>query len=151
MELAQARKLAEDLMRLHKLLPKWSFKFDRSKVSFGKCYYAKKQISLSQYLVELNEEDEVRDTILHEIAHALTPGDGHGPLWKAMCVRIGANPARCYDAETVRSPARPAPKYRLGCQACDWWVDRRKLTRHRYICRRCRGKLVYQERVALAG
>src|SRR5436190_12975378 len=107
MELAQARQLAEDLMRLHKLSPKWSFKFDRSKVSFGKCHYGKKQISVSRYLVELNGEDEVRDTILHEIAHALAPrGAGHGTAWRSVAKSIGCNGRRCYGAEV----ARPAPK-----------------------------------------
>ncbi len=32
--------------------------------------------------------------LLHEIAHALTPRDGHGPKWRAMCVRVGARPTR---------------------------------------------------------
>jgi hypothetical protein len=34
------------------------------------------------------------DTCLHEIAHALTPFAGHGPVWQAMCMKIGANPSR---------------------------------------------------------
>ena len=71
MTLAQARRLALRLMRQHKLSPAWSFGFDRSKVRFGKCNFANKEISLSRYLVELNDENEVRETILHEIAHAL--------------------------------------------------------------------------------
>ena len=79
MILAQARKLAHDLMRLHKLPAAWSFQFDRSKVRFGKCNYAKKEISLSQHLVQLNTETEVRDTILHEIAHALASRRGAWP------------------------------------------------------------------------
>ena len=77
MDPAHAQQLAHDLMRLHNLPPEWSFKLDRSKVCFGKCYYSKKQISLSRYLVELNDEEEVRDTILHEIAHALAPRAEH--------------------------------------------------------------------------
>src|SRR3954466_3618137 len=132
MELAQARKLADDLMRLHKLSPKWSFKFDRSKVSFGKCHYAKKQISLSQHLVELNNEAEVRDTILHEIAHALAPrGAGHGPAWRSVALSIGCNGRRCFGEEVVR----PAPKYRGTCPSC-----KRVIYRHRrtvIACGKC--------------
>jgi predicted SprT family Zn-dependent metalloprotease len=123
MTLAQAQKLAEYLMRLHKLPAEWSFEFDRSKVRFGKCNYCKKQISLSKYLVELNGEDEVRDTIHHEIAHALAPrGAGHGPDWKSLASSIGCNGRRCFGQEVVR----PVPKYRGTCPSC-----RRVIFRHR--------------------
>ena len=87
MTLTQARKLALRLMRLHKLSPEWSFGFDRSKVRFGKCNHANKEISLSRYLVELNGEKEVRETILHEIAHAPAPRapgtELRGGRWRA--------------------------------------------------------------------
>ena len=123
MTLEASRKLAEYLMRLHKLPVEWSFTFDRSKVRFGKCDYRKKQISLSKVLVELNSEDKVRDTILHEIAHALAPcGAGHGPVWRAIAVSIGCNGRRCFGQEVTR----PAPKYRGTCPSC-----RRVIFRHR--------------------
>jgi SprT protein len=123
MTLNQARELAEGLMRLHRLLPKWSFTFDRSKVRFGKCDYRMKRISLSKYLVELNKEDDVRDTILHEIAHALAPrGAGHGPAWKSLALSIGCNGRRCFAHEVVR----PAPKYQGTCPCC-----KRVIYRHR--------------------
>ena len=125
MEIAQAETIAYDLMRLHNLLPKWTLTFDRSKVCFGKCYYSRRQISLSRYLVELNDEAEVRDTILHEIAHALAPrGAGHGPKWQAVAVAIGCNGMRCYGAE-VR---RPKPKYKGTCPGCKLVIYRHRRT-----------------------
>jgi predicted SprT family Zn-dependent metalloprotease len=123
MKLEDARQLAEELIRLHRLSPKWSFAFDRSKVRFGKCDYRKREISLSKYLVELNDVAEVRETILHEIAHALAPrGAGHGPEWKALAISIGCNGRRCFGREV----ARPAPKYRGTCPSCQ-----RVIRRHR--------------------
>lgn len=74
----------------------WSFRFDHARRRFGSCRYRERVITLSRPLVLLNGVDEVRDTILHEIAHALTPGDGHGGKWKSACRRIGARPVRCY-------------------------------------------------------
>ena len=125
MELAQARQMADELMRLHKLSPTWSFKFDRSKVSFGKCYYGKKVISLSRYLVELNDEKEVRDTILHEIAHALAPkGAGHGAVWQSVAQMIGCNGQRCYGAEVVR----PKPRFKGTCPSCKLVIYRHRRT-----------------------
>ena len=78
MELEAARRLALGLMREHRVPGDWLFEFDRSKVRFGRCHYGRKEISLSRHLVELNDEAEVRDTILHEIAHALGAGLGMG-------------------------------------------------------------------------
>jgi predicted SprT family Zn-dependent metalloprotease len=119
-------------MRVHKVPPAWSFQFDRSKVRFGKCNYGKKEISLSRYLVELNDELEVRETILHEIAHALAPrGAGHGAKWRAVAESIGCQAKRCYGEEV----ARPAPRYKGTCPTC-----RQVIYRHRrtvIACGRC--------------
>jgi predicted SprT family Zn-dependent metalloprotease len=132
MTLEQARKLAEDLMRLHKLSPSWSFVFDRSRVRFGKCDYGQRRISLSRHLAQLNSEAEVRDTILHEIAHALAPrGAGHGPAWKLLARSIGCTGQRCYGQDVLR----PAPKYKGTCPSC-----RRVIYRHRrtvIACGKC--------------
>ena len=118
MELLEAQRLAEELLRLHKLSPKWTFRFDRSKVAFGKCYYGKREITLSRYLVELNNEPEVRDTILHEIAHALAPrGAGHNSAWQAIARSIGCNGERCYGADVTRPRAevqRSLPWLQIG-------------------------------------
>jgi predicted SprT family Zn-dependent metalloprotease len=115
MTLAEARELANHLMSQHRLVPQWSFHFDRSKVRFGRCNFGRKQISLSRYLVELNNEVEVRDTILHEIAHALAPrGAGHGPVWQALALSIGWSGRRCYGPEITR----PTPKFKGTCPVC---------------------------------
>src|SRR5262249_45335961 len=55
-------------------------------------------IELSVYFVELNDAEAIRDTILHELAHALAGRGGeygHGPLWKEIALRIGARPTSC--------------------------------------------------------
>lgn len=144
----EAMSLARTLMLQHGLVG-WRFRFDHARRRFGSCRYGERAITLSRPLTLLNNQEQVRDTILHEIAHALTPGDGHGAKWKAKCIEIGANPARCYDDDTVRSPARRPARYRFGCRTCNWWVERRRLTRNRYVCARCRGKLVYEQRVSV--
>jgi predicted SprT family Zn-dependent metalloprotease len=121
MNIKQAREMANDLIHLHRLSPEWSFTFDRSNVRFGKCNYRKREISLSKYLAELNEEMEVRDTILHEIAHALAPrGAGHGAVWKSLALSIGCNGRRCFGPEVVR----PTPKYRGTCPSCGQTIVR---------------------------
>lgn len=70
----------------------WTFTWTNHKTTWGMCSYRKKEIQLSAYMTKFADEAEVEDTILHEIAHALTPGSGHGRLWKRMAQLLGANP-----------------------------------------------------------
>ena len=67
----------------------WTFQFDRAKRRFGACNYTTRTISLSRTLTRLNDDAAVRETLLHEIAHALTPGAGHGPAWQVKCLEFG--------------------------------------------------------------
>ncbi len=99
----------------------WRFAWDNARRRFGSCRYTKKLITLSRVLTRLNAEALVRSTVLHEIAHALAPrGAGHGPVWRAIAVRIGDDGARCYGAE-VTEPAAP---FVGTCPSCARTVER---------------------------
>lgn len=90
-------KYAGRIMREHGLST-WKLKIGTAKRLAGTCYSGRRQITLSHTLLSQWPVEEIRDTILHEIAHALTPnGVGHGKEWKAKCVEIGANPTRTYE------------------------------------------------------
>ncbi|MCS7034636.1 MAG: SprT-like domain-containing protein [Phycisphaerae bacterium] len=141
MDLAAARKLARSLMDQHGLTD-WQFAFDRARRRFGICSPTRKLIGLSAHLVHLNTEAEVRDTILHEIAHALTPGDNHGPRWREVCRKLGARPERCFRQEQgVRAVKAPL---RIGCPRCDLWIERYRITWAIQVCRRCRGPILWE-------
>lgn len=104
MNLPQATLLAESYLQQYNLhTVGWAIRFTSSKRRFGCCNYYTKVISISKYLTIVNEPEQVIDTILHEIAHALAPPySGHGIEWKAICTRIGARPERCYGREVTR-------------------------------------------------
>ena len=76
----------------------WSFRWDHARCRLGSCRYDSREITLSMYFVGCNPhlEDLIRDTVLHEIAHALawvhSQEKGHGKGWKAWCLRVGASP-----------------------------------------------------------
>jgi predicted SprT family Zn-dependent metalloprotease len=62
---------------------------------------------MSRLLVSLNDKREVRETILHEIAHALAGPKvrAHGREWGEIALRIGCNGRRCYGDEVLKSSA----------------------------------------------
>ena len=128
MNLAHAQHLAESLMQSHGLIKQgWRFQFDTAKRRFGVCKYGSKIIGLSAPLTNANDDAQVTDTILHEIAHALTPGHGHDSVWKAKCVEIGCRPERCYTEENTNVIAG---KYRAVCGGCG-----KTHTRHKRVPR----------------
>jgi predicted SprT family Zn-dependent metalloprotease len=95
MHLEDAENLALTLMEDNRL-GSWSFDFDNAKRRCGACFYQRRTITLSRHFVRLNSEVEVRDTILHEIAHAWAGATaGHGPKWQMQAIRLGARPERC--------------------------------------------------------
>lgn len=145
-EPAGVRALAEALMARHGL-DGWTFRFDRALVRAGQCDYKNKEITLSPTLMALWTPAQQQDTILHEIAHALTPKDkGHGPEWQLMCIRIGADPSRtwghngeqhappkyigtCPYGHTVGRQKRPpsGPHSARSCTQCSKRFDTRYL------------------------
>ena len=97
MDLHEARSLAVGLMAQHGLQD-WHVTFDNARARFGVCRPSRRQIGLSRHLTSLSEEDEVRNTILHEIAHALVGSEhGHDEVWRAKALAIGCDGKRTDD------------------------------------------------------
>ena len=93
---ATARRLMEE----HGL-SEWTFAFVEAGRRLGDCSFRHRVIRIGRAHALDGSDEQVRDTMLHEIAHALAgPEAGHGPLWKATARRIGATPrARAYENE----------------------------------------------------
>jgi predicted SprT family Zn-dependent metalloprotease len=138
----ESQRLALELLASHGL-PDWGFRYNRQKCALGMCFYHRRTIELSIHFVERNAMDEIRDTILHEIAHALVgPGHGHDAIWKRKCRQIGARPRACGAADM------PEGHWQAQCGGCG-----RRFHRHRrparlrgWFCRGCgpqRGPLVW--------
>jgi len=99
-----ALRMARGLLAEHNLTG-WTVVADRAKTRAGVCRFAQRQIGLSRPLTEVHSEAEVRDTILHEIAHALVgPGHGHDHVWRATAQAIGSSGQRCVPSEAPRLP-----------------------------------------------
>ena len=91
MDLQDAEDLAHNLLDDHNLSYTWTFGFDNAVRRAGYCNYRKHQITISRAATLVCSEEEVEDTLLHEIAHALTPGHGHDDYWRIKCVSIGGS------------------------------------------------------------
>lgn len=97
MRAEEATRLAESLLRAH-LADGWSFAFDRAVRRAGACDYERRRITLSRYLVDRAESEEVRQVLLHEIAHAQAGHRAaHGPRWRAAATRLGYTGERLHD------------------------------------------------------
>lgn len=104
MDLDAARRLAVSLLAEHGL-EGWRVEMDRAKSRAGICRHDRRVIGLSAPVTTLHDEAEVRDTILHEIAHALVgPAHRHDATWRATARRIGCTGERCVSAESPRVP-----------------------------------------------
>ena len=80
---------ARELMQLHGLQG-WNFKFDHARRRAGQCDFTNQTISLSRHYARLANDEHIRDTILHEIAHALVgPSHGHNNIWRSMAMKLG--------------------------------------------------------------
>lgn len=136
MNLDDAAFMVSELLVEHELVDEgWTFDFDRAVSRFGACNYTKKQITLSAALVELNNEDTVRNTALHEIAHALTPGDrGHGSEWYRVATSIGCTGERCYNGDLVTAPE---PRYTGECGMCTHVFRRERKPKREAYCKKC--------------
>ena len=128
--------MASQLLARHGLHD-WQVSFDGAKRRAGQCRYSDRVISLSAGLTRLHSAEEVRQTVLHEIAHALVgPRHQHDAVWQAKAREIGCTAQRCHTV--VFSEPGLTARCVNGCFAIGRHRSRRNMR-----CRRCGGKVLY--------
>lgn len=98
-KIKKAELIAHDLMKYHGISERFNFHvYANMGNKLGLCICKVKgegiivgDIFLSKSHIEKDSEDAVVETILHEIAHAITPGAGHRPIWIDTSKSIGGN------------------------------------------------------------
>lgn len=114
MELTEAKRMARELMKEHGI-GHWKLSWMDERHTAGTCQTEQwsrhpkasyGHIKLSRTFFEYFDVLEARDTILHEIAHALTDPKlpGHGRIWKAKARSIGAKGNQYVDARENAKP-----------------------------------------------
>lgn len=132
MDTIAAANIAIDLMEKHGLYERgWQFEYRNYKSAFGMCHHGSRVISLSRPGTALREEHHVRNTILHEIAHALVgPNFGHDSVWRTKALSIGCNGERC--SSDVRIPGIWQGTCKNGHT-----VSRHRKPKGQHSCSRC--------------
>lgn len=122
-------------------LKDWQFRWMRSTRTLGMCWYGTKTIGLSRRYVEINTEEHVLDTVLHEIAHAVAGhAANHGPLWQAIAIGIGATPRACAPAAGLVVEKQ----YEATC-LCGHVFRRHGKPRLQRECKTCRTRLEFKK------
>lgn len=147
MNLTQVMTVARDLMNQHGV-GHLKLELSGTKRALGQCVSrgnVAHTIRLSRHWMAHIPEAEIRDTILHEIAHAIAGHKaGHGWEWKAVCRRIGANPNRIADLpqDMVLELKEKIANYKAVCTKCAsthlFYRLTEKWRQGKYVCAKCR-------------
>ena len=151
-ELHQADRLIQDMMVrqkvYHGLADEWSATFDLAAGRAAICYFKEKLICLAVSYCMTAPEEELIDTVLHEVAHALVgPQHNHDRVWKLAARRIGCTAERC------TAVTHTAGKWIGRCQ-CARPILRKRLTRGMRTtarCPVCRTKIVWSTNTEAIG
>lgn len=144
MSLTEVAGIGKYLIQAHEatsgLKPGWQFAFDLAPARGGSCNYREKLITLSVTYCLKASKEQIIDTILHEIAHALVgPNHGHDATWKAAAQRIGCTAERCHQVQHT------PPRWQGQCGCGQQWERQRLSQRLRTSrCRKCKGTIKWK-------
>lgn len=110
MDISAAEQMALRLIAEHNA--EVGFRWDNAKARYGQMSHnrttGKHTMSLSRPLTAVRTEEQVRTTILHEIAHSIAGvREGHGAVWRAEMRRLGLRPDRCGDIDDAALMSLP--------------------------------------------
>ncbi|MEM7007703.1 MAG: SprT-like domain-containing protein [Thermodesulfobacteriota bacterium] len=119
----------------------WELKLSNQKRHLGYCRPKQRVISISRAFMKTNSFSIIKDTLLHEIAHALhyldTGKTNHDKTWKKYALKVGCEPKRCASGEGLNMPEG---KYVGVCPACDKATHFYRKVRRSYSCSHCTKK-----------
>jgi hypothetical protein len=113
----------------------YTFEWMSSKRTNGQCHYGRKKIRLSKQVMSENLHDytTIRNTILHEIAHAFAgSGHGHNAHWRQIARTIGCDANRCSSYDN-----KPKGKYTLVCDSCGREAQMHRKPKYERSCGEC--------------
>ena len=123
--------LAYELLAQHGLT-EWRVTYDHARRRAGLCNFTTKTISLSRHYARQAPFEHIKDTILHEIAHALVgPRHGHDATWRQTARQIGCTAMRCHNLTFS------AAKWMMVCPNECFAVERHR-RKSGLVCAKCK-------------
>ncbi len=134
MKITTLNKKARDLLRQHDL-SRWRFALKTHTGSLlGGCNYNVPGIFINKFYAEHNDEEFVIDTLIHELAHALTPGHRHDKVWRKLALDLGCN-SRLDWSKIITQPGN----YQAVCPTCEVVFNKYRKPKYiqGYYCPKC--------------
>lgn len=95
-KVSEIEELTIELMNKHEV-GHFKFKYGRSKTYAGNCSSSNQTIKLNITFVVKNGIERIKNTILHEIAHAIVGiENGHNEVWQAKAKELGVTWTKKY-------------------------------------------------------
>lgn len=125
MNIHEAEQMAKSMMAEHGLTAAgWVFKFSQARSRLGSCHYKTKTIRLSLPEAQAAPVEDIRQTMLHEIAHALVgAGHAHDRAWLARARSIGYTGGVSAHSHANHA-AREEVMEQRGATMLDWGTTR---------------------------
>ena len=100
----------------------------------GLCSYNERTIYLSSYFLQGANCNyaKTKKALMHEIAHALTPGHSHDDVWKRMCQKLGG------DDRLAATMNEPNMNWSLYCKSCKTRFETKTYPGSNLMCGKCR-------------
>ena len=143
MKYGEMRNAIEELMVAY--APGVRFEWDNATSRFGACHFRRDisgrkipyKITISYPLASRNSWKVVKDVVIHEIAHARTPGHHHDAVWRMECLALGGDGKRCYTSDVDGGNVVSIPKKYVGvCPVCGQKFYRNRRSSGSYHCNR---------------
>lgn len=101
--------LAHKMMDIHHdSLVGWSFKFISTYSAVAECRYDIRQIGFSKHFIDRITKENLKEAILHEIAHVISESSEHNEEWQDVMKGFGyPNAKRFIEVESL-------PEHRFG-------------------------------------
>ncbi len=119
-------------------LEDWKLVFSNQRRHLGYCKPRRKIISLSLAFMNANPYPVMKDTLLHEIAHAIhymeTGKTNHDNGCRDVARRVGCRPERCAPVDGL---TMPRGKYIGLCPVCNKTIYFYRKVKRSYSCSEC--------------
>lgn len=124
----------------------------RSYKRWGECRVGQLTTVIGVNEVYLKEPKASKNTLIHELAHAITRNEGHTTNWKTIGNEIGAlygekMKRQMSEAEKGVTLPKPEMKYTLECPCCHYqweYARMQNCVKHpdEYVCKTCKQTLI---------